>query len=150
MRAVVQKVLKASVEVEGAVVGTIDRGLLVLLGVEESDRRQDVDFMGRKLVGLRIFQDSEGKMNLSVADVAGKILLVSQFTLFGDCRKGSRPSFTRAAPPEQAEELYLELAEKIRRDGIPVETGRFRAKMLVASVNEGPVTLIIDSKKKFY
>jgi D-tyrosyl-tRNA(Tyr) deacylase len=150
MRAVVQRVSQASVEVEGAALGGIQRGLLVLVGVEEGDGWKDVDFICRKLVALRIFEDSQGKMNLSVSDVAGKVLLVSQFTLFGDCRKGSRPSFTRAAPPEQAEELYLKLAGRIRREGILVETGRFRARMRVASVNEGPVTLIIDSKKEFY
>jgi D-tyrosyl-tRNA(Tyr) deacylase len=150
MRVVVQRVSKAHVEVQGAVVGAIQDGLLVLLGVEESDRQEDVDFICRKLVGLRIFEDLEGKMNLPVSSVGGQILLVSQFTLFGDCRKGNRPSFSRAAHPELAQKLYIQLAEKMRQKGLQVETGCFRAQMKVDSTNEGPVTLIIDSKKNFY
>lgn len=150
MRVVVQRVLEAEVKVEGLVVGSIQRGLLVLVGVEGTDTGEDLAFICRKLIDLRIFEDSAGKMNRSVLEVKGKVLLVSQFTLFGDCRKGTRPSFSRAAPPELAEELYLELAEKIRQQGVPVETGRFRARMEVVSTNDGPVTLIIDSKKKLY
>ena len=150
MRVVVQSVLQADVTVAGSRVGDIDRGLLVLVAVEAGDSQEDVEFVSRKLVNLRIFDDSEGKMDLSVSDIEGKILLISQFTLFGDCRKGTRPSFSRAAPPEMAEELYVQVGERIMLEGIPVETGRFRARMEVSSVNEGPVTLIIDSKKKLY
>lgn len=149
MRAVVQRVLHAEVTVDGEVIGAIQKGLLVLVAVEASDSEGDVAYMSRKLLGLRIFDDSEGKMNLSVTDVKGEVLLISQFTLFGDCRKGTRPSFSRAASPELAEALYLQLVDKIRQEDTPVSTGRFRARMKVSSANEGPVTLIIDSRKLF-
>jgi D-tyrosyl-tRNA(Tyr) deacylase len=150
MRAVVQRVLNADVKVGTSVAAAIGRGLLVLLAVETGDTLKDVAFMSRKLLGLRIFEDPQGKMNLSVSDVEGEVLLISQFTLLGDCRKGNRPSFIRAAQPELAESLYLQLADQIRQGGIRVETGRFRARMEVSLVNEGPVTLILDSNKKLY
>ena len=150
MRSVVQRVRNARVTVDGTEVGAIGQGLLVLVAVQGGDGPDDLDFMTRKLINLRIFADPEGKMNLSVRDVGGSILLVSQFTLFGDCRKGNRPSFTRSAAPQVAEDLYLQLAETLEREGVPVETGRFQAMMQVHSVNDGPVTVIIDSKKGFY
>ena len=148
MRAVVQRVLRAEVTVAGEVVGAVGRGLLVLVGVEESDSEEDAAFIGRKLMKLRVFDDGKGRMDLSVSDVEGEVLLISQFTLFGDCRKGSRPSFSRAASPEIAEKLYLQLRERIYQGGIPIQTGQFRARMEVSSINEGPVTLIVDSKQK--
>lgn len=150
MRTVVQRVRRASVTVSDDVIGAIGPGLLVLVAVEAGDTREDVAFISRKLVSLRIFDDLEGKMNRSIADIRGEILLISQFTLFGDCRKGTRPSFSRAAPPEQAEELFGQLAESIGHAGIAVETGQFRARMEVYSVNEGPVTVVIDSRKVLY
>ena len=150
MRSVVQRVRNARVTVDGTEVGAIGQGLLVLVAVQGGDGPDDLDFMTRKLINLRIFADPEGKMNLSVRDVGGSILLVSQFTLFGDCRKGNRPSFTRSAAPQVAENLYLQLAETLEREGVTVETGRFQAMMQVHSVNDGPVTVIIDSKKGFY
>ncbi len=148
MRAVVQRVLNAKVSVSGAVIGAIQRGLLVLVAVEADDTEEDVAFLGKKLRNLRVFDDTDGKMNLSVADIKGRLLVISQFTLLGDCRKGLRPSFSRAAPPEMAELLYLQLVDRIRMEGVEVETGQFRARMEVSLVNEGPVTLIIDSKKR--
>jgi D-tyrosyl-tRNA(Tyr) deacylase len=150
MRSVVQRVRNARVTVDGTEVGAIGQGLLVLVAVQGGDGPDDLDFMTRKLINLRVFADPEGKMNLSVRDVGGSILLVSQFTLFGDCRKGNRPSFTRSAAPQVAEDLYLQLAETLEREGVTVETGRFQAMMQVHSVNDGPVTVIIDSKKGFY
>ena len=148
MRAVVQRVSEASVTVAGDVVGRIDAGLMVLLGVAEGDTEAETQWMADKLVGLRIFEDDDGKMNRSVVDAGGSILLVSQFTLLGDCRKGKRPSFIGAAAPEIAEALYERVAEQIRAAGVGVETGRFRTEMRVALVNEGPVTLIIDSPQR--
>jgi D-tyrosyl-tRNA(Tyr) deacylase len=150
MRAVVQRVLNADVKVGAGVVAAIGRGLLVLLAVETSDTLKDVAFMSRKLLGLRIFEDPQGKMNLSVSEVEGEVLLISQFTLLGDCRKGNRPSFIRAAQPDLAESLYIQLGDEIRQGGVRVETGRFRARMEVSLVNEGPVTLILDSNRKIY
>jgi len=150
MRAVIQRVDQARVEVGGQVVGEIGKGLLVLVAVGNDDRSTDLEFMKRKITNLRIFNDPEGKMNLSIREVSGEILLVSQFTLYGDCRKGNRPSFTRSAAPEQAEKTYLELAEALRLEGIRTATGQFQAMMKVSLVNDGPVTVIVDSKKKYY
>ena len=148
MRAVVQRVSQASVSIEGEVVGSIGRGLLVLLGVARDDQPSDAVYLAEKLAGLRIFDDADGKMNLAVGDVNGAVLLISQFTLLGDCRKGRRPSFIDAAEPAIAKELYEVVAENLRRQ-LPVETGRFQAMMQVALVNDGPVTILIDSKKEF-
>ena len=148
MRAVVQLVTKASVAVEGRTVGAIGRGLLVLLGVSREDTEKDVDYMVEKILHLRIFPDEEDKMNLSVADIKGEILAVSQFTLFGDCRKGRRPSYSHAAPPPRANELYLDFVAKMGRH-LPVATGIFQAMMEVELINDGPVTLLIDSMKEF-
>jgi D-tyrosyl-tRNA(Tyr) deacylase len=150
MRAVVQRVEKAQVSIESELIGAIGVGMLVLIAVESGDTKADLDYMKRKLITLRVFPDEAGRMNRSVADIGGEILLISQFTLFGDCRKGTRPSFSRAARPEQAEALYGRLADAIRATGIPVELGRFQAMMKVSLVNDGPVTLVIDSKKNFY
>ena len=149
MRSVVQRVKRASVSVKGERVGTIAAGLLVLLAVGQEDGALDKNWMIDKLVGLRIFEDQEGKMNRSVLDVGGEILLVSQFTLYGDCRKGKRPSFSTAASPEQAKVLFDRSVEGIRSYGIKVETGVFQAEMDVELVNDGPVTILLDSKKKF-
>lgn len=149
MRSVVQRVTRASVRVEGEAVGKIGAGLLILFGVGEKDGPGDLDWIVDKIVGLRIFEDEEGKMNRSVQDASGEILMVSQFTLYGDCRKGKRPSFSTAAPPEQAKVLFEQAVEKIREYGIQVETGVFQAEMQVELVNDGPVTLLLDSEKKF-
>jgi D-tyrosyl-tRNA(Tyr) deacylase len=130
-------------------VGRIDRGLVVLLGVALDDRSDDARYLAEKIVELRIFPDDEGKMNQSLADIRGALLVVSQFTLYGDCRKGRRPSFIAAAPPDQGERLYLEFAEAVRSKGIEVATGRFRAHMEVSLVNDGPVTMLLDSQKLF-
>lgn len=149
MRAVVQRVTEASVTVEEKTIGSIGPGLLVLLGVEQGDTEKDGAYLAEKLAGLRIFEDSDDKMNLSVQQAGGSILLVSQFTLLGDVRHGRRPSFTKAAPPKEADALYEDLAEKLRRRGIPVATGQFQAHMEVALVNDGPVTILLDSRKVF-
>ncbi|MEX0704046.1 MAG: D-aminoacyl-tRNA deacylase [Planctomycetales bacterium] len=149
MRAVVQRVSRASVTVEGQVVGAIQRGFLVLLGVARDDTQDDAIYMAAKIAGLRVFPDDAGLMNRSLADVGGAMLVVSQFTLLGDCRKGRRPGFIDAAPPERADELYRAFAAEVRGQGIPVETGRFQAQMDVELVNDGPVTLLVDSRKEF-
>lgn len=149
MRAVVQRVSAASVTVEGRKVGSIGPGLLVLLGVARGDTEKDGEYLAEKLAGLRIFEDEEEKMNRSVAQIGGSILLVSQFTLYGDVRHGRRPSFTQAAPPDEANRLYEDLAQKLRDKGLPVETGQFQAHMEVALVNDGPVTILLDSGKSF-
>ena len=149
MRAVAQRVFEASVVVEDEVVGQIGRGLLVYLGAGRGDDETDVDAMARKLSGLRVFRAEHGKMSLSVEDVGGAILVVSQFTLFGDVRKGRRPSFTEAAPPEEAEALYLNVVEALRQMGIEVATGTFRAMMDVRSRVDGPITILVDTKKAF-
>lgn len=145
MRAVVQRVSEASVTVEGEVVGQIDGGLMVLLGVAQGDGEKEARWMADKLVGLRIFEDDEGKMNRSLLDTGGAMLVVSQFTLLGDTRKGKRPSFIGAAPPEEANALYERFCDHVREAGVTVATGRFRTEMRVALVNEGPVTLIVES-----
>ncbi|MBZ5616831.1 MAG: D-tyrosyl-tRNA(Tyr) deacylase [Acidobacteriia bacterium] len=149
MRAVVQRVSRARVTVSGEVAGEIGLGLLVLVGVGRDDTRADADHLVEKTIGLRIFEDAGGKMNLSVADVGGALLMVSQFTLYGDARRGKRPSFDAAAPPEQARELYEYFVEKVRAAGLRAETGRFQESMHVELVNEGPVTILLDSAKRF-
>ena len=149
MRAVLQRVLSASVRVDGQTVGQIEVGWLVLLGVAKGDADSDADRLAEKVVGLRAFADDEGKMNRSVLDVGGSVLVVSQFTLLGDCRAGRRPSFIEAADPAEAERLYLRFTDQVRADGIPVATGIFRADMRVELVNDGPVTLLLDSRKAF-
>lgn len=147
MRAVVQRVSKGSVEVEGSIVGAIDKGLMVLLGVSEKDSMEDVKYMADKILNLRVFDDEEGKMNYSLLDVKGELLLVSQFTLYGDCRKGRRPNYMAAAKPEIADQLYNEVVKLCRDQGVKTETGVFQADMKVNIINDGPVTLIIDSEK---
>lgn len=147
MRAVVQRVDRASVTVDGQLTGKVERGLLVLLGVAEGDTDKDLHYIVDKVCGLRIFEDAEGKMNLSVQDICGSLLAVSQFTLCGDCRKGKRPSFDRAAKPDTANVFYEQFVEQCRAKGLPVETGVFRAHMLVELVNNGPVTILLDSTK---
>jgi D-tyrosyl-tRNA(Tyr) deacylase len=149
MRAVVQRVSRAEVRVDGAVVGSIARGLLVLVGAADDDTVEDAAYLADKIVSLRIFADENGQMNRSVADAGGGLLLVSQFTLYGDCRKGRRPSFVKAMAPGPAEQLYERFVEAVRKSGLPVATGRFRAMMDVELVNDGPVTLLLDSKKEF-
>jgi len=148
MRAVVQRVSSASVTVDGAVTGEIKKGYLVLIGVEDTDEHCDVDYICEKLIGLRVFEDADGKMNLSIIDVEGAILLVSQFTLLGDARKGRRPSFIKAARPEKAIPLY-EAALKKLSESVPVEAGVFGAHMDIALVNDGPVTILLDSGRLF-
>jgi D-aminoacyl-tRNA deacylase len=147
MRAVVQRVSKACVEVDGALVGAIERGLLVYLGAGKGDGDEARAYVLGKILGLRIFEDDAGKMNLSVVDVSGSLLVVSQFTLYADVRRGRRPSFDAAMPPEDAERAYEAFVSEARKTGIRVETGRFRASMKVTSDNEGPVTIWIDSDK---
>lgn len=145
MRAVVQRVSQARVDVDGDTVGAIERGLLVLLGVQAPDTERDADFLAAKIVSMRIFNDANGKMNLGLQEVQGSLLVVSQFTLYGDARKGRRPSFVQAAPPEQAEHLYEYFLEAAARYAVPVAHGVFGAHMQVHLVNDGPVTLLLDS-----
>ncbi len=145
MRAVVQRVTSANVTVDQQIIGQIDRGLLVLLGVEQGDQAADVEYMTDKLIGLRIFDDADGKMNLALTDVGGSILLISQFTLMADTRKGRRPSFLQAADPKLAESLYEQVAAALR-ERVSVATGRFQAHMQVSLVNDGPVTILLDSR----
>jgi D-tyrosyl-tRNA(Tyr) deacylase len=147
MRAVIQRVQSASVCVDGRMTGKIDRGLLVLVGVGKGDGEKDIAYMVSKLPDLRIFEDASGKFNLSLREAGGGMLVVSQFTLYGDCRKGRRPSFTDAAEPAEAKKLYEQLVFKLREQGIPVETGEFQAKMEVHLVNDGPVTILLDSRQ---
>jgi D-tyrosyl-tRNA(Tyr) deacylase len=142
-------VTQAHVEVDGEIVGAIDRGLMVLLGVEKGDDRQDVMRLAGKTAELRLFEDTQGKMNLSVEDIAGELLVVSQFTLAADCRKGRRPGFSRAALPDTANALYLDYIEQLRQRGLTVASGRFQAMMQVHLVNDGPVTFLLDSRKVF-
>ena len=149
MRILLQRVSRASVRVRGELVAEIGHGLLLLVGVGREDGFGEYDRLAGKLVHLRVFEDDEGKMNRSVEDVHGSVLLVSQFTLYADCRKGRRPSFDAAAPPALGEQRYLELAEAFRATGLEVQTGVFRATMQVALTNDGPVTILLDSKKAF-
>jgi len=149
MRAVVQRVSSAAVNVDGREVGRIGRGLLVLVGVANQDGPADVRYIVEKVHGLRVFEDEQGKMNRSVADVAGSLLLVSQFTLYGDCRRGRRPSFDAAAPPAIAEALYADVVRGLEATGVPVAQGVFQARMDVALVNDGPVTLLLDSARQW-
>lgn len=148
MRACIQRVSEARVTVEGTVTGQIGCGLVVLLGVGQKDGAAEVDWLAEKIVGLRIFEDDVGKMNRSLAEVGGAMLVVSQFTLYGDARRGRRPSFTDAAPPELAERLYGEFVETVRSAGIEVATGKFREHMDVSLVNDGPVTIWIDTAER--
>jgi D-aminoacyl-tRNA deacylase len=149
MRAVVQRVSRAKVTINGKITGEIGHGLLVLLGVGTDDTRADADYLADKVIGLRIFEDAGGRVNLSVANVGGAVLTVSQFTLYGDVRRGKRPSFDAAAPPQPARELYEYFVDKIRCAGLKCETGRFQEMMQVELVNEGPVTILLDSTKSF-
>jgi D-tyrosyl-tRNA(Tyr) deacylase len=149
MRAVVQRVIRARVKVGDEITGEIGKGLLVLLGVGQDDSEGDADYLAEKMAGLRIFEDEAGKMNLSVGEIGGAVLAVSQFTLFGDVRRGKRPSFDAAARPERARELYEAFVQQIRARGLRCETGRFQAMMDVELVNSGPVTILMDSKKVF-
>ena len=149
MRAVVQRVCEASVRVDGQVVGQIGRGLVVLLGVGVGDVLEDAALFAEKVLNLRVFADESGAMNRSLLDVSGELLVVSQFTLYGDARKGRRPSFVDAAPPDEANRLYRHYVEKARATGLRVEEGVFRAAMEVALVNDGPVTILLDSRKGF-
>ncbi len=149
MRAVIQKVKEAKVEVDGIITGTIDEGLAVLLGVTHQDVKQDAQWIASKISGLRIFEDENQKLNLSVKEIKGRVLLISQFTLYADARKGRRPSFTAAAAPEQARELYLACGKMIEQEGIEVAYGKFQEHMLFSLVNEGPVTILLDSEKLF-
>lgn len=149
MRAVVQRVTRASVKVGDEVAGEISTGLLVLLGVAQDDTQTDADYIAEKVVGLRIFEDDGGKMNRSISEAGGAVLAVSQFTLFGDVRRGRRPSFDQAARPEQARALYEYFVEHIRQAGLRCETGRFQEMMDVELVNAGPVTILLDSRKLF-
>lgn len=149
MRCVVQRCAYASVSVGGETVGRIERGFMVLCGVEQGDTDADMEYCRAKIAGLRVFEDADEKMNLSLKDVGGEILLVSQFTLLGDARHGRRPSFSNAAAPDEADVLYEKLVAALRSDGFHVETGKFRTHMMVELVNDGPVTILLDSKKGF-
>ncbi len=149
MRAVVQRVTRGSVTVEGRLVGATGPGLVVLLGVGNGDTRDDAVYLAGKIAGLRIFEDEQGKMNLSLLDAGGSLLVVSQFTLYGDCRKGRRPGFSGAAPPEEARGLYNVFVREMVKLGLNVATGCFREHMTVEIINDGPVTLLLDSKKNF-
>jgi D-tyrosyl-tRNA(Tyr) deacylase len=149
VRAVVQRVLHAHVKVAGDITGAIETGLLVLLGVAEGDTPLDAEYLAKKIVTLRVFEDAQEKMNCSLAEVGGRMLVVSQFTLLGDCRKGRRPSFDRAARPEAADALYRHFVAQVEEQGIVVATGRFQQHMQVELVNDGPVTLLLDSRRAF-
>src|SRR3954462_4122927 len=149
MRAVIQRVSRASVAVDGAIVGQIGKGLLVLLGIATGDDEAAAEYLAEKTAGLRIFEDDAGKMNLACADIGGAVLVVSQFTLYGDVRKGKRPSFDRAARPEEANRLYEYFVSRVRASGLKCETGKFQAMMDVELVNDGPVTVLLDSEKTF-
>lgn len=149
MRSVVQRVSEASVTIDDKIAGQIGRGLVVLLGIKQGDTEKDASWLAEKIVNLRIFEDDKGKMNLSLADIGGEMLIISQFTLFGDCRKGRRPGFSSAAPPELAEPLYRQFIEKVNNLEIKTATGIFQAEMAVQLTNDGPVTMLLDSEKTF-
>jgi len=147
MKAVIQRVSAARVEVDGSGVGSISNGLLVLLGVEKGDTENDMDYIVKKISHLRIFEDSESKMNLSLKDISGEVLVVSQFTLSADCRKGNRPSFIAAEEPDKAHGMYMKVVERLRHEGISTYTGQFASHMQVHLINDGPVTILLDSRK---
>lgn len=147
MKAVIQRVKYANVTVDGVVTGRIGQGLLVFAGIGPDDTQKDVDFIADKIANLRVFQDDGGKMNRSVLDVGGAVLLISQFTLFADCRRGRRPDFTAAAPSELAQQLYQQVIDAVGERGVPVQTGVFAADMQIEALNDGPVTLLLDSRK---
>ncbi len=147
MKALIQRVSEASVRVDGNIVGSIEKGILLFLAVEKGDCLKDIDFLVNKIIKLRIFYDAEHKMNLNIMDVKGGILVVSQFTLSGDCRKGNRPSFDRAETPVRAKELYETFIERLKTSGVPVQSGQFAAYMRVSLINDGPVTFLIESPK---
>ena len=149
MRAIVQRVTEASVSVEGEVIGKIGKGFMVLLGVADEDTDADLKYIADKIINLRVFEDENEKMNLSLQDIGGELLVVSQFTLFGDCRKGRRPSFDKAGKPDFAKKMYEDVCEYFKTCGIKTETGRFAADMKVSLINDGPVTLMLDSTKLF-
>jgi len=149
MRAVIQRVSRAQVTVNGEVTGGISRGIVVLVAVGNEDTHSAADYLAEKIVGLRIFEDENGKMNLAVSEIRGEVLIVSQFTLYGDVRRGKRPSFDEAAPPQRARELYEYFVERIRATGLTCETGRFQETMQLELVNDGPVTVLLDSAKTF-
>ena len=149
MRVVLQRVSHASVTVEEKVIGKIQRGFLLLVGVTHDDTMEDMEYLVRKIVQMRIFEDEDEKMNLSIQDIQGEILVVSQFTLYGDIRKGRRPSFVNSAKPDKANELYEEYVKYLQKENIPVSTGQFGADMKVELINDGPVTILVDSKKMF-
>jgi D-tyrosyl-tRNA(Tyr) deacylase len=149
MRAVVQRVTSANVKVDQVITGQIEAGLLVLLGVGQGDDAKSLDYTYQKTVGLRVFEDADGKMNRSLKDVGGQLLVVSQFTLFGDVRRGRRPSFEAAAPPEMANTLYEQFLQMARQDGFDVQAGKFQEDMQVSLINDGPVTILLDSDKRF-
>ncbi|HIJ79950.1 MAG: D-aminoacyl-tRNA deacylase [Desulfobulbaceae bacterium] len=149
MRAVIQRVSKGSVKVEDKICGEIGQGLLVLLGVGKQDTAQEASLLADKICNLRVFEDDNGLMNHSLLETGGEMLVVSQFTLFGDCRKGRRPSYSAAAPPEKAKQLYLNFVEEIKKRGVTTATGEFQAMMDVTLINNGPVTLLIDTEKTF-
>ena len=149
MRAVVQRVTSARVAVDSRVVAAIEHGLLVLVGIARDDDATDTAYLANKIVGLRVFEDADHRFNRSVRDVEGAVLLVSQFTLYGDCRRGRRPSFDQAAPPVEARSVYAALTDAVRAHGVSVQTGEFQAHMAVESVNDGPVTILLDSGKAF-
>lgn len=149
MRAVVQRVSRASVFIDNKTTGNISKGLVLLLGICNGDSPSDIAWLAEKSVNLRIFEDLEGKMNLSLLDIQGEMLIISQFTLYGDCRKGRRPGFSAAAPPEIAEPLYIQFIEAVKNKNVNVATGTFQAEMKIELVNDGPVTLLLDSDKQF-
>jgi D-tyrosyl-tRNA(Tyr) deacylase len=149
MRAVIQRVREGSVEIEGNQIGRIGQGLVILLGVGQGDTEKDAKYLSGKIINLRIFEDKQGKMNLSVKDINGQILVISQFTLYGDCKKGRRPSFVSAALPDKAIKLYEYFIKCIKGYNLKIETGQFQAMMLVKIFNDGPVTILLDSEKNF-